>query len=798
MIIHYVRIALRNALRQKSVFLLNAAGLAIGLASCILIALYVQDELSYDHHNEKADRIYRVVEGKNAKTAPALATALKADFPGIADAVRIQGTTGVWLMKSEDKLFYETEVCWADQSLFNFFTLPLVKGNPANALTAPFSVVISSSIARKYFGDKDPMGKVIIADNGYASLTVTGVMQDVPPQSHIQTGFFISLATGPKVWAPTSLFNWDDRSFYTYILLKDGYTQQNLEENLPAFVNRHLTEQLQAGRSIAFSLQLLTRIHLYSQLDNEIGVNGSIANVLVLIAIATVVLLIACINFMNLATARSLYRVREVSVRKVVGVVRTQLMTQFFGETLVTTGFALGIAILMVHNVLPYFNDLSGKDLSLAFDNNLTTWSGFLGLPVFVGLVSGSYPALILSSFSPVSVLKGGQRKGFSRAGFRTSLVVGQFAISVTLMILTGVLSRQLAYVQDSRHGFTKEHLLVIPGGMQQISQKYPALKQAFLENPKVVSVASARSIPGRSGSRSNQIIVPIQIEDISGVDPISAEFLYVSPGFLETVGIRLLAGKEASSSRDSQTGALNTLVLNETAAKQLGLKSAAEAVGVRIELEGKYPATVAGVVEDFQMRSLHQPIGPVALAWNANQDGFMVIRIAAGGEKETLGYLETRWKELLPDFPFIWSFMEDDLQKLYQADLKLSHLCSLLTMLAVALTCLGLLGLVAYTAERRTKEIGIRKVLGASRFNLLVLLSKDFVQMALFATIVAWPIAYLLANQWLQGFAYRIDLPLAPFFMAGVIALFLTLATTGFYALRTARMNPVEMLRDE
>jgi len=500
---HYFIIAVRNLTRYKSYALNNILGLTIGFACAISILLYVQNELSYDRYHENAGRIYRIVEGSDVKTQPLLGPALKEEFPEVERFLRIQGTAGIWLMAYEDKVFYETDVAWADETLFDLFSFPLLRGTPETALKDPFSVVISRSTARKMFGAEDPMGKVIVADNGFADLRVTGVMEDMPDNSHFKMDYFVSLSTSPHVGNPRALTRWSVRYFYTYLLLTEGYPGALLEDKLPSFVDKHMGSFLAStGGSFEPYLQRLTDIHLHSHLENELGVNGDRTYVAILLVVAGFVIVLTCVNFTNLSTARAMVRVREVGFRKVAGAQRWELIQQSIGETMLQAFCASILAVIIVWLVLPTFNDLAGKQLALVMLDYPAWFAAWIGLTVLVGLLAGLYPAVFASAVKPTGMLTGNQPVHRRQDYLRKGLVMVQCTISVAMIVGTLVLYQQLDFLRNVRLGFEKEQVMIIPSGIRDIEESFPVLKQALLQHPGVVNVTDASSMPGVAGSQ--------------------------------------------------------------------------------------------------------------------------------------------------------------------------------------------------------------------------------------------------------------------------------------------------------
>lgn len=795
-------IALRHLSRQRGYTTVNVLGLAVGLACAILIFLYVGHELSYDRYHEQADRMYRVVFNDSAKTPRSVGPALQADFPEVRSFLRMHPTTGTWVMKFEDRIYYERGVYWANETLFDFFALPLVQGDPDRALEAPYTVVISEDTARKYFGDEDPMGKTIVADNGFLLLTVTGVMENMPANTHFQGDFFISLASGFEVYTDRwSRENWDSFFFYTYILLAEGVSPADLAAKLPGFVDRHVGEQLQVrGGRYEFSLQPVTDIHLYSHLENEPGVNTDVSFVYILSAMGLFILAIACINYVNLSTAQFAHRVREIGMRKVLGASRMHLVRQYLGESVLLAVAALLIALLAVWLVSPWFDALTGMPASGGFLEHALWWVALPAAAVFIGLLSGGYPVLRLSSFATISVLKEGQpgRPGrpnvTDRVLSRKVLVVIQFAISIALIIGTGVLFSQISYIQNKHLGFDKEQVIAIPS-IGAVAYRYQPWKDELLRHNGVVDASQGGYLPGLEGNigwvtseTAWRVEDPDQVKhDLQGI--------IVAAGYAETLGLELLAGRSFSGPLDSQAE-FDKILLNETALRVLGWDTPEEALGRQVQFGMGMTQTIIGVVRDFHLRSLHLPIEPLVILYGRGQ--LMAVRIEPGETARTLEFIEQAWARYFPDFPFAFSFIDEDIDRLYRAEQRIGYVFAVFALVGVLLACLGLFALVSYTVGRRTREIGIRKALGASVGRVLALLSAEFVALVLFANAIAWPAAWLFMSRWLESFAYRIELGWGIFFVAGGVALLITVLTIGYHVTRTAQANPAEVLRGE
>ena len=793
---HYLTIAIRNLVKYKSYALNNILGLTIGFACAISILLYVQNESSYDRYHENADRIYRIVEGSDVKTQPLLGPALKVEFPEVERFLRIQGTAGIWLMAYEDKVFYETDVAWADGTLFDLFSFPLLRGNPDTALKDPFSVVITRSTARKMFGDEDPMGKVIVADNGFADLRVTGVMEDIPDNSHFRMDYFVSLSTSPFVGNPRALERWSVRYFYTYLLLTEGYPGELLEDKLPAFVDKHMGSYLAStGGRFEPYLQRLTDIHLHSHLENELGVNGDSTYVAILLVVAGFVLVLTCVNFTNLSTARAMVRVREVGFRKVAGAQRWELIQQSMGETMLQALCASTMAVVIVWLVLPTFNDLSGKQLSLSLSDNPAYFIAWFGLTALVGLVAGLYPAVFVSAIKPTGLLIENQPVHRRQDYLRKGLVMVQCTISVAMIVGTLVLYQQLGFLRNVKLGFEKEQVMVIPSGIREIEESFPVLKQALLQHPGVLNVTDASSMPGVAGSRGFIRSMTAEVFEGAGTHRIDLGYIETGSDFVETMGIELIAGRSFYTGAQTNSD-LGKVILNETATRALGWVTPEEAIGRQVILNNEYRVDVVGVTKDFHVKSLHQTIRPLALLHYTYGTTFFAVKLSPNDLETSMDNIRETWTSILPAFPLRYSFMSDDFDRQYQADRHFGQVCGLFTSIAAFIAVQGLIGLASFSVGQRLKEISVRKVLGASLSQILVLLSREFVVLIVIANAAGWLLAYYGLSFWLQQFAYRIDLRVEPFVMVGVLSLAVVMAVLGYRVIRTATSNLADVLR--
>ncbi|MFQ5627429.1 MAG: ABC transporter permease [bacterium] len=808
---NFIKIAMRNLRKQPGYSFINISGLAIGMTCCLLILLYVRDEFSYDLFHENSRQIYRLVlEGKasgsenpinTVRTPAPWAPVLANDYPGILNYVRFKTPLSRWLISYQNKRFYEKGFYFADASVFEVFGFELIRGNPKTVLQTANSVVITKAMARKYFGENDPLGKILTADNAY-EFKVTGIMEEVPRNSHIDFDFLASFVTltVPANEQGNFIYGGDvsnmqffglNPDIYTYLLLQENYTPAEFEKVMPEFLDRYFGTQLrQIGIVMQPYLQPLSSIHLHSNLDAELSPNSDIAYIYIFGAIALFILLIACINFMNLATARSANRAREVGMRKVVGSNRQQLIIQFMGESLFLSLLALLLAALLVPIVLPFFNALSGKELTLRLAD-IRLIPAVFAIALLVGIIAGSYPAFFLSAFRPITVLRGTLKAGSVNTRLRRILVILQFAISIIFIIGTAIVYKQLNYVQNKRLGFQKEQVVVTPLIDTPSRMAYLAYKNVILQNPNVLAASASASVPG--GLVGVALIHP---QGIPANENVTMEQLFVDHDFIETLDIEILKGRNFSFAFPTDT--MEAFIINETAARQFSWQDSA--IGKRIEMVGFKRGRVIGVAKDFHVKSLHQKIEPLVLHLAPTADVFLHVSVRIGPEDipATLTFLESKWREMNPNYPFEYSFLDEDFDSLYRAEELRGKVFVSFSIFALVTACLGLFGLAAFMAEQRTKEIGIRRVLGASVPGLIALLSKEFIILVILSNIIAWPVALIFMNNWLQDFAYQTEIGLLVFFLAGGIALVIAGLTVSFQAIKAALANPVEALQYE
>ncbi len=808
MIKNYITVALRNLSRHKVFSFINILGLAIGLACCITIFLFVRDELRYDTFHTKADRIYRVVnsrvresgEDHIALTPPAFGPTLQRDFPEVQQMVRFFDMRAP-LITYEDKKFFETDFLLADSTVLDVFTLPLLKGNPQTALKERYSLIITESVAKKYFGEQDPMGKVLTVD-GEMKFTVTGVMQDLPVHSHLKINVLGNFNMLKDFIQQSRLENWVWHQFYTYILLQENYNVAQLEAKLPSFVKTHASEvTARMNTKYTIGLQALTDVHLRSShLEHDIAQKGDIQYVYAFSVIALFALLIACFNFMNLSTARSAQRAKEVGLRKVVGAGRRQLIAQFIGESILLVSIAMVMAFILVYLTLPIFNNFSGKQLQLFSAIDILTVLGVLAIILLVGLVAGSYPAFFLSAFQPVKVLKGELRAKHGGYSLRQTLVVLQFAISTVLIIGTTIVFRQLNYIQNTNLGFSKEQLVSLPIRNGEMRRNYEGIKNELLQNTAIKSATACYGLPGDIFA-GDGILIPGRDTDYS------INMFLVDHTYIPTLEMEMVAGRNFS--KEYGTDAENAFILNETAVKDLGWNTPEEALNKEIHWkkwnvdsagisDSLKRGKVIGVVKDFHYKSLHQKIEPLIL--HIYQDAYtsIVVKVRPENMQATLNFLEKKWTSLDAEWPFEYTFLDEQFAKKYESERVFGKVFTAFTLLSIFIACLGLFGLASFTASQRSREIGIRKVLGASVAGIVFLLSKDFLKLVLLALLIAIPLAWYAMSGWLEDFAYRIDMDWWMFALAGLVALLIALFTVSFQSIKAALANPVKSLRNE
>ncbi len=799
---NYLKVALRHLRKSPTYSFINIAGLAIGMACCLLISLYVFNELGYDKFHRQAEHIFRVkieldlngILYKEASIQFPAAEAFLRDFPEVRHAVRFYRDDTFPLVKIGDRKFTEQKFFFADPAVFEVFDFPLVKGDAATAFNEPNSVILTEATAKKYFGEADPLGQVLRYQNSY-DLKVTGVAKNVPQNAHFKFDFLAPLQFQLNLWeGPASIGGREKQWFWTgcwtYLLLTDDRAAQRLTAKFPAFVEKYFPERYKGG---SLALQPLADIHLHSNLDNEIEPNSQVSYGYIFSAIAFLILLIARINFVNLTTAKAANRAKEVGVRKAVGANKRQLIFQLLGETLTASVFALAVALVIVELLLPAFSNLTGRQLSLGM---LQNWHGlalFLTLAFAVGILSGIYPAFFLSGFNPVNIFKGTIPLGSGRHGLRKALVVTQFTITCALLIGIGVVYQQLNFLREKELGFNKEHVLFIKA-KPDVNRQFDAFRNELLQSDGIIGVAGASNIPGEGVFAYR--FVP---EGASRDNPAMLPLLLVDYDLLQTMNIDIVQGRGLS--REHPSDPAEAFLLNEKAVQELGWKD--NPIGKKIELfaagttEIAKSGYVVGVIRDYHFESLHHEMKPLVLTYSPWND-YYAVKIGASNLNEPIAQIESTWKKFSPDWPLEYVFLDKKLEQLYQNENKLAQIINAFALIAIVIACLGLFGLAAYAAEKRVKEIGIRKVLGASARSIVSLLAGDFIKLVLLANLVAWPAAYFAMNKWLQKFAYRIDMEWWVFAAAAGLTLAMALTTVSTQAIKAALANPVEALRYE
>ncbi len=812
---NYLKIAFRSLLKQRAYSFINIAGLAIGMACCIVILLIVQHQLSYDRFFQNSDRLYRVVQDVHwgsgdvwSWTGTPMAPNLEREIAAVERATRLyfKSTLVNYQKEPAPVRFQEDRFGYADSTFFEVFSFSFIQGNPAHALNNPLSLVLTAAMAEKYFGAENPFGKTLRIDNRF-DLQVTGVIADVPDNSHLKFDFVAAFPVINQFYNIPEFTSWWWPPVNTYVRIAEGAPVGKLNaEQLPAFIKRH--REPETASNVVPRLQPITRIHLYG----ASGDDGVIRYVYIFSAIAIFVLLIACINFMNLATARSAQRAREVGVRKVIGAGRPQLIKQFLGESFFMTLLALFLGLVLAEFILKVTNTITGLAISIDF-GNFGLIFGLVLITLVVALLSGSYPASFLSRFSPVRILKGSSGISVGGNRLRQGLVVLQFAISTALIIGTLVVFNQLNFLRSKSLGFNTEQIVALPiHDDENLDRGYVSFKNKLLQSSGVISVSAANWLPGIEGGEFTPASVEGIAEELQG----TVRVIYVRDDFLRTIGIPITEGRDFSQDYASDVG--QGFILNETFWR--GIRNEASQRGMELDtpidkgfrifytefgkLVYERRGKIIGVAKDFHLENPRFALGAAVLTLvgddeeERNRLTHFLVRVAPGNARETMNHIETMWNDSFSHRPFEPIFLDERLAKAYQIEAMFGQIVGAFAILAIFIAGLGLLGLASFTAERRTKEIGVRKVLGASVSSIVGLLSKEFVKLVLIANVVASPLAYFAMNKWLQDFAYRINLDWWMFAVAGALALLIALATVSAQALKAALANPVEALRYE
>ncbi len=809
MLKYYFKIALRNLWLQKGFSAINIIGLAIGLACFIMIALYVTDELSYDRYNEKADRIYRInsdirfggTDLNMAVSADPMGATLKKDYPQVEDFTRLYASEGSKLFKRGTQFITEDRVTYADSNLFNVFTFPSLIGNTKTALNEPNTVVINETTAKKYFTtSENAMGKMMECKDDKTQLyKVTAVIKGIPKNSHFNFDFFLSMDNVEYEFG-----NFLSHNFHTYILLKAGTDYKAFNKNFIQVIDKYILPQAKqfmniksmedfakSGNKIEYSLIPLTAIHLHSERNVELSANGNIQYVYIFSAVAIFILLIACINFMNLSTARSAGRAKEVGIRKVLGTEKKSLIGQFLTESTITVFIALFIAVGITWLSLSWFNNLAGKAMQLSTLLKPQYMIFLATLPFVVGTLAGMYPAFFLSSFQPITVLKGKINAGFKKSTLRSSLVIFQFAASIILIIGTIIIYKQLNYIQTTKTGFNKDQLLVVDNASMKTSTA-----ETFRNEVSKLAGVKASSfggfLPVSNSSRNDQTFFTDAV--MSDKNGFNMQVWRVDYNYIPTLGMEILSGRNFSEQYGSDSSAL---IINETLAKSLG---PGDPIGKAIyNSDGPDKPTraytIIGVVKNFNFESLRKNVAPLCMRLGNNK-WMSAYRVESGDIKSLLAKVEDKFKAMSPGMPFNYSFLDDSFDNMYREEQRVGKVALTFALLAVLIACLGLFGLATYMAEQRTKEIGVRKVLGATVPNIVTMLSKDFLKLVFIAFLIAAPIAWLAMHEWLKDFAFRTNIGWWIFIIAGVVAMSIALFTVSFQAIKAAIANPLKSLK--
>ena len=800
MIWNYLKIAGRYLWKNRTYTLINVSGLAIGLACCLLIASYVADELNYDGFNRHKDHIFRLLshdKSEGATTAKAAYVAgpeLKAHFGEVLDYVRFYNFWNPNSIRYQDKVFSERKLYYTDPSAFKIFSFEFLEGNPETALKTPNSVVITQSMARKYFGKAEPMGKTLIVDNRF-DFQVTGVIRDMPHNSHFHADFLANEQTQVNQFGDYKN-SWLFNEFATYLLLSPKTSGVGFQKKIQPFINRQMRAKQETAdnpevANVQVLLQPLSRIHLYSaNIADNLESQGNIAQALMLSVIALLILAIACFNYINLSMATSLKRIKELGLRKVIGASRRQIMLQYVSEALMLSGIALATALVLVNLCFPLFNTKMGTGLKGIFAAQPVALALIVGLTIVVAALSGSYLSYFAMRFPVAGVVVGKNRVIQKGNSLKKTLVVVQFSVTIILIISAFIIYRQLDYLQKSSLGFNKKQLLVVNMNDRKEVEKFQALKSKLLGFKHISGVSKASGVPPN----------PYHFSDVSVVGnslhpEVEMKNFFVGYDFVDVLGLQITQGRNFS--REHATDNTAAFILNQTAAKSLGIQ---HPIGTELHNNwGNKTGKVVGIVKDFHFKSFHEQIEPAILSLEDLDNIYsMVVKIAPDDIPATLSYIQAQWKAVNPDWPFVYHFVDDDFQALYQKDIRTGQAIGFFAGLALLISCFGLFGLVSFVTESRTKEIGIRKINGASFRDIFVLISGNFAILILIAFIVAIPIGYYLAQQWLHNFAYKTNVPWWFFAVAGLTTMAIATLTIGYKTTRAARKNPVEALRYE
>jgi len=808
MVRNHLKIAFRSMVRNKVYAVINILGLAVGMAASILILLFVQDELSYDKYHENHERIYRVSrewlneDGKSnlhlGHVAPPFGPLLLNDFEGtIEEAIRFQSGYNPLITHGERK-FEEQGFFFVDQNVFNVFSWKLIEGDPATALDDPASIIITESTAQKYFGNEDPLGKELVYNNyGLAQpLKVTGIMEDIPVNSHFRLDMLASFKMIENFFGEESLMkDFGSNNYATYLLLPENYDIKNLEEQIPTFIDRHLGESSNgnlASVSNRLNFMPLADIHLHSHLDSEVEPNGDIAFVYLFTVIAFFTIMIACINFMNLSTAKSATRSKEVGLRKVLGALKSSLIRQFISESIIYSFLGLCIAITIVSVSMPFFNDFIQKDISLNLMENAALGWIMLGVVLFVGIVAGSYPAFYLSSFQPAQIIRQSFATNKSKFSLRSVLVVLQFSLSISLIIGVGIVQNQIDFMRNKPLGFDKENVMVLRVS-NKMFEEYETVKARLLQHEGIEGVALGSRIP--SGRLLDSQGMSAEVNGEMRAINFRVADIHIDHDYLKLFKVPFAAGRDFNAELASDS--IGSFIINESAVYQIGWESAESAIGREVSYAG-VKGQITGVVKNFHFESLHQSIAPIIFKITNDRFNTVAIKYDPENKEEVRRYLSEEWANLRPGFPFDYFEVSERFAEQYDQEDRVAKLGKLFSWMAVFIAAMGLYGLASFVTEQRQKEIGIRKVLGASVNTIVLLLTRNFTILVIISFILASPLMYWLMQLWLKQFAYADSMKIMPFLYAGGFAITVAWITVGYQTIRAAVSNPIDSLRDE
>ena len=787
MLKNYLLVTLRNVKKNSMFSLLNIIGLAVGMAAFILIILYVQFELSYDKYHENADRIYRVIREGRAFTPAALSPELKEKIPEVETAARIIRSSNT-LVSHEQNHYLEEEFYWVDPALFAIFSIPFKSGNPETALNEPFAIVLSQRAAKRYFGDADPMGKTLMVSERY-QFRISGVIADTPANSHLVMDVAVPYETYFRLTS-NDIAGWRSNFSYTYLSLREGANTQEAENKIHQFIVIPLLEAAGVKEPYPkyFFIQPMTEIHLHSHLEQEIGVNNDMKYIILVSSIAFLILFIACANYMNLATARSLRRGKEVGLRKVIGAQKRQLILQFLGESVVMAALAMVVSVMIVFAALPSFNNLVQRPLRLDPFQNPQLLLGLVFTTLFVGVFAGSYPAMRMSGFRPIAVLSGPFARSPKGSSLRNALVLVQFAITIGLIVCTIAVREQLEFIKTVDMGFTREQIITLPVRTGSVRQNIQSIKTALLQSSDILAVSTSGRLPNDIDTFTSR--------DWTGRNPDEPIAIYYNTAdydYIDLFGLQIAQGRNFS--RDFPSDESGAFLVNETAVQ---VAEWDDPIGRKFTHWSGQSGEIVGVMKDFHLHSLHRPITPLYIFLNPRDFSNIAIKIRSVNIPAMIDYVEGVMKKFSPGSPFSYSFFDEVFERAYFTEQRMGRVFGAFSILAIFIACLGLFGLTAFAAEQRTKEIGIRKVLGASASKIFLLLSREFLRWVLLANLIAWPVAYFAMHKWLQNFAYRIQVGIVAFLISGGTALLIAYLTVSYQSIKSARANPADSLRYE